>query len=333
MLIQNPSYASCPAWRIYDGLGAMPDPAAGASRRHSPPGMVTNTVLPQACPGLDIWTYANENAGKVRAGAANEGRIATFLKGMTNRKRRTPPRTLLMRCAGSDTFETSLRRWAILKKPILQGIAAGRTWRDAVRHLDLPERELSGARAGFIESRIIEAVGLRTFRLAMSARVAADRLGLEFRRDELEHLIVSVEGPKELRKLPDPAEVARRWELGRQAQEQLEYLAATSIGVERVRSGQTCTEVASALGLSPFNSRMLRRQAATRLGAERLLPGATGPLPSDELMLCEEHERFLREVMLPRHFRARLEPSPTCQAKELHPAVQAMTQGDSIRHT
>lgn len=312
MLIQNPSYATCPAWS-YSGLGAMRNTAAGASRCYSPPGMVTNTVSPQACPGLAIRTYAHENARKVRAGAENEGRIAAFLKGMTNRKRRTPPRTLLMRCTGSGTFETSLRRWAILKKPILQGIAAGRTWRDAVRHLDLPERELSGARARSIESRIIEAVGLRTFRTTTSARVAADRLGLEFHRDELEHLIVSEEGLKALRKLPDPAEVARKWELGQQAQEQLERLAATSIGVERVRSGQTCTEVASALGLSPFNSRMLRREAATRLGAERLLSGGTGPLPPDELRLCEEHERYLREVMLPRDFHVRLASSSARQ--------------------
>ncbi|GEM_PF-6044153 len=145
--------------------------------------------------------------------------------GIVNGKRRQAPvRTQFLRCGASRTFATNLRKVAILKKPILQGIRAGKTWREAIAPLDLPADALRG-QAGFeVEKWLAATVGPEVFQRVGNVRQAAETLDLgTWGRMQLEDAVIARFAIRGLC-TASPDELAARWELGEHARRDLASL-------------------------------------------------------------------------------------------------------------
>lgn len=262
-----------------------------------------------ACPGVDIDARPQTAAPPV----TNERRIARHLKIVRqkygqDRHLTRSIRTELKRCAKQRTFEMSLRRWAVLEQSILRGIAAGKTWREAIQPLALPDACLPAWSHGEIEARVVNRMGLKVFgQCGRSVPATLERLGIQHGREALEQLVVEHLGLKALRRTPSPALLAAQWGLGATGTEALGRLAATTLGVERMRAGESFEQVEASLGLSSFQGELLRRDFATHTGVQRMIEASKWPWPTckragkpaalDDLGLCVEHQEYLRNVI------------------------------------
>ena len=208
---------SCPAVSI----------AAGKRRSHhsmNPAhGMAKRPRLVSVRQSLDaIQAKLNKRVDYWRPSVQKELQVQL---GIVNRERpQVPVRTQFLRCGASMTFATNLRRVAILQEPLLQGIGAGKTWREAIAPLDIPADTLRGQACFEVEKWLAATVGPRVFQRVGNVRQTAEALDLgRAGRMALEEAVIAEFAMRELR-TSSPDELAARWELSEQARGDLARL-------------------------------------------------------------------------------------------------------------
>ncbi|GEM_PF-4196328 len=324
-----PSKALCPAWQ---GAGLLARPYIAVCpvtciRTHM--SRIANTAMPcveqgggsrpsTSCPGVDLYCrpydQAHRNPNDERTNASIANRLIT-LKGKY-RKGAQLTRSVkaeVRNYAGDMTFIAGLKRWAALERTILRGVAAGKTWREAIQPLALPEAHLPAGSGRQIETHLISKVGLKTFgQCSQFVPETLARLGIEHCRDELEARIVARLGLEALRQRASVPALVERWGLSTNGSHTLARLAATTYGVERVMAGEPVPAVAESLGLHSVFADMLERTALTRAGVEEVLRADSKDRRSDGLArlgFCREHQDYLRHVIAPRFAPPRNSPN------------------------